>query len=138
MAKEESRNLVLKYIEEVWNAGNVRALEDLTVESFRYHLGGQPPRDRTAMAQFLEEVREAFPDWRVRIEEVVAEGTTVAVRWTGTVTHEGNFHGIPATGKQVSVSGINLYLIEGGKISQEWEQMDSLGMLQQLGALPLK
>lgn len=138
MSKEESRNLILKYIEEVWNNGHLQALTELTTESFRYHLGGQPPRNRADMAQFVKQVRAAFPDWRVRIEETVAVDTTVAVRWTGHVTHAGDFHGIPATGKQVSVSGINLYRIEDGKISHEWEQMDSLGLLQQLGALPPK
>ena len=88
------------------------------------------------MGAFLAAVHAAFPDWRVEIEEIVAEGNSVAVRWAGEVTHEGPFHGIPATGKRLSVSGINVYKVDGGVISEEWEQMDSLGMLQQMGVLP--
>jgi steroid delta-isomerase-like uncharacterized protein len=88
------------------------------------------------MLEFLKAVHAAFPDWRVRIEDMVVDGATAAVRWTGEVTHEGPFHGIPATGKRISVSGINLYRTQDGRIAQEWEQMDSLGMLAQLGALP--
>ena len=108
-------------------------LRRLTAEGYTYRLGGQPARGRAAMGAFLAAVHAAFPDWRVGIEEIVAEGDSVAVRWAGEVTHEGPFHGIPATGKRLSVSGINVYKVDGGVITEEWEQMDSLGMLQQMG-----
>jgi len=133
----EAKDLVATYIEEVWNCGNLAALSDLTAPGFTYHLGGQPPRDLAGMEQFLAGTREAFPDWRVTVENIVGDESLVAVRWSGEVTHLGLFHGAPATGKKVSVSGINLYRIEGGKVAQEWEQMDSLGMLGQLGLLPI-
>jgi steroid delta-isomerase-like uncharacterized protein len=136
MSRDDPKGIVSKYIEEVWNNVNLAVLNDLTGPTYTYHLGGQPPRDVAAMQRFLQTVHMAFPDWRVQIQDIVAEGKTVAARWTGRVTHEGVFHGIPPTGKQVSVCGINVYLIKDGKISQEWEQMDSLGMLQQLGVLP--
>ncbi|MBN1352650.1 ester cyclase [candidate division KSB1 bacterium] len=136
MSKTQPKNLVANYIESVWNNGDVATLENLTTEDFLYHLSGQSPRDRNNMKLFLEVVRVAFPDWRVQVQEMIAEGNSVAVRWSGTVTHKGVFHGIPPTGKQITVCGINIYSIEEGKISQEWEQMDSLGMLQQLGILP--
>jgi len=136
MSIENVKNLVTRYIETVWNQGDLAALAELTAETFRYHLGGQPPRDRATMGQFLEAVRVAFPDWRVEIEDIAAEERIVAVRWSGQVTHQGPFHGIPPTGKRIDVCGINIYAIEDGKIAQEWEQMDSLGMLQQLGVLP--
>ena len=76
------------------------------------------------------------PGWRVTIQDIVANGDLVAARWTDEVTHEGTFHGIPATGKRVVVSGINMYTIKNDRISAEWEQMDSLGMLHQMGVLP--
>ena len=132
----DCKELVTTYIEDVWNLGDLTALADLTTPDFTYHLGGQPARDRSAMAQFLDGTREAFPDWRVDIEDIVGDTSGVAVRWSGTVTHLGPFHGAPATGRKISVSGINVYRIEDGKIAQEWEQMDSLGMLGQLGLLP--
>ena len=55
--------------------------------------------------------------------------------WAGTVTHEGDFRGIPATGRRIQVSGINMYRVEDGRIGAEWEQMDSIGMLQQMGVV---
>jgi len=136
MSQNDPKSLVSRYIEEVWNKANLAALNDLTTPTFTYHLGGQPPRDIAAMQEFLQAVHVAFPDWRVQVQVIVAESNTVAVRWNGLVTHEGVFQGIPPTGKQISVCGINIYLIAEGKIAQEWEQMDSLGMLQQLGILP--
>jgi steroid delta-isomerase-like uncharacterized protein len=136
MTPEAAKTLVSDYIERVWNNADLAALEDLCAPSFTYRLGGQPPRDRPAMEKFLEAVHVAFPDWRVEIRRLVAEGDTVVAQWQGRVTHEGVFQGIPPTGKRVSVSGVNVYTIEDGKIGREWEQMDSLGLLQQLGALP--
>ncbi len=136
MTSEELKGLVRRYIEAVWNQANGQSLDEFVTADYTYCLGGQPPRDKAAMREFLTAVRVAFPDWRVEIDNIVADSDTAAVRWTGSVTHRGPFHGIPATGKQVSVCGINVYTAEGGRISQEWEQMDSLGLLQQLGALP--
>jgi steroid delta-isomerase-like uncharacterized protein len=77
----------------------------------------------------------AFPDWRVEVAAIIAEGNEVAVRWAGTVTHEGDFRGIPATGRRIQVSGIDMYRVEDGRIGAEWEQMDSIGMLQQMGVV---
>lgn len=125
--------LVKEYIEAVWNQGNLAALERLTSPGFTYVLAGQEPRDRSGMREFLEMTRAAFPDWRAVVLDMVTEGDMVAVRWEGRVTHGGTFHGIPATGRQVAVSGINMYRIADGRIAAEWEQMDSLGLLRQLG-----
>ncbi len=132
----DAKDLVLTYIEKVWNDADSAALDELTRATFTYSLGGQPPRDRAAMQQFLQAVHSAFPDWRVQVQDVAAEGNLVFARWSGRVTHAGVFQGIPPTGKQISVCGINAYFIEDGKIAKEWEQMDSLGMLLQMGVLP--
>jgi len=130
------KEIISRYIETVWNNTDVSALDDLTAETFTYHIGGQPARNKAQMKSFLQTVHTAFPDWRVHIRTIIAEGNTVAIRWEGTVTHLGEFQGIPPTGKRVSVSGINMYWIEDGKIAREWEQMDTLGMLLQLGVIP--
>ncbi len=128
--------IVREYIERVWNRNEPGALEALTAPGFEYQLGGQPPRDRQALGALVAMTHAAFPDWRVQVLQLVAEGEAVAVRWAGEVTHTGDFRGIAATGRRVRVSGINLYRVAGGRIEAEWEQMDSLGLLQQLGALP--
>lgn len=135
MSIDAHKSLVTGYIERVWNGGDADAVEDLTTPAFAYRLGGQAPLDRAGMRQFLAATRVAFPDWRVEIASMLAERDSVAVRWVGTVTHRGAFHGIPPTGRTISVSGINLYRIENSKIAEEWEETDSLGMLRQLGVL---
>lgn len=110
--------VVRRYVESVWNEGDPAALERMTAPGFEYRLGEQPARDVEETQAFIRATREAFPDWRVEIRE----------------THEGTFHGIPPTGARVRVGGINLYHVSGGRVEAEWEQMDSLSLLQQLGA----
>jgi steroid delta-isomerase-like uncharacterized protein len=136
MSHDDAKTLVQEYIEAVWNRGDMAALAALTTPGFLYHLGGQPGRDRSGMQQFLDTTLTAFPDWKVEVGQIIAEGNLVAVHWHGRVTHQGAFHTLPPTGRSIAVSGINFYRIEGGKVAEEWEQTDSLGMLRQLGASP--
>jgi steroid delta-isomerase-like uncharacterized protein len=130
------RSLVRRYIDRVWNDADFVAFEALTQPHFLYRLGSQPPRERAAMKQFLQATHVAFPDWHVDIDDLIVEGQLAAARWHGQMTHNGPFRGQAPTGRRISLSGTNVYRIEDGRIAAEWEQMDSLGMLQQLGLLP--
>ena len=136
MSAATARALVERYVESVWNNCNPGDINELTTENFSYHLGLQPPRGKAEMLEFLRSTHEAFPDWRVEIVQMVVEEVTVAVRWRGSVTHSGTFHGIAPTGKKIHVAGINVYRIDGGLIAEEWEQTDSMSMLHQMGVLP--
>lgn len=136
MSKNNGGSIISNFIEKVWNNADLAALDELATETYEYYLGGQPPRNIAAMKEFLQAVHTAFPDWKVQVENISGDDEYIAARWTGVVTHRGIFQGIPPTGKRISVCGINMYKIEDGRISQEWEQMDSLGMLQQLGVIP--
>ena len=78
----------------------------------------------------------AFPDGQITIEDQIAEGDKVVVRWAAYMTHRGEFAGIPATGKQLTVAGIDIYRYEGGKRVETWRQWDALGMMRQLGVVP--
>jgi predicted ester cyclase len=139
MSTEQSKALVQDYLERVWNQADLAALDELTIPTFRYYLGGQPGRDHSAMRELVTMVHAAFPDWRIRIADLVAEDITVVVRWEGEVTHLGPFQGIPATGKRILVNGINIYKVQdhpaGGKVAAEWEQTHTIGMLEQMGVL---
>jgi len=79
----------------------------------------------------------AFPDLHVTVEDMIAEGEKVVVRVTMRGTQQGAFGSIPPIGKQVAVSTIDMVRIEGGKIAEEWGIDDMLGMLQQLGLVPV-
>lgn len=128
--------LVRRYIDAVWNRGDRASLDALTTPTFDYTLGSQAPRDRKGLAEFIAAMLAAFPDWKVEIDQTITQDDTVAVRWHARPTHLGPFRGLAPTGRRVMVSGINMYAVEGDRIAREWEQTDSLGLLQQLGALP--
>jgi steroid delta-isomerase-like uncharacterized protein len=80
--------------------------------------------------------RAAFPDLRVEVESQVAEGDLVVTRWASTGTHEGDLPGLPASHNKVTVTGIAIDRLENGKIVEAWGNWDTLGMMQQIGAVP--
>ncbi|GIK42685.1 MAG: hypothetical protein BroJett011_65180 [Chloroflexota bacterium] len=86
--------------------------------------------------QMVSIFQNAFPDMAGAVEDVVAEGNKVAVRFSGTGTHQGEFFGIPPTGKPIRTTGINIFRLEAGKIVEHWNNADDLGVLQQLGVIP--
>jgi steroid delta-isomerase-like uncharacterized protein len=85
---------------------------------------------------FLLSLFAGFPDAHWVIEDQVAEGQRVVTRWAFAGTHSGTFMGIDATGRQVQITGICMDRIASGKIVEEWEEWDTLGMMQQLALLP--
>ena len=97
-------------------------------------------RGREACKQWAEGVRQAnrqaFPDFDIALDDLIAEGNQVAKRWTFRGTHRGEFNGIPATGKQVTMRGITLYRLEGGKVREMYWNYDVFGLLVQIGAIP--
>jgi steroid delta-isomerase-like uncharacterized protein len=78
----------------------------------------------------------AFPDAQVTIEDLIAEGDKVTLRATVRGTHRGQFMGIAPTGKHVTMTGITIFRVAGGKIAEAWQNLDTLGLMQQLGAIP--
>ena len=85
----------------------------------------------------ISPLRQGFPDLRFIIQDMVTEGSRVVVRWTSQGTHRGMFAGTAPTGRQVSNEGIGIYRVEDGKIVESWSQVDRLGVLQQIGAVPI-
>ena len=133
---EAHRRVVQRQVDEVWNAGNLAVLDELMAPDFVSHRTspGIPP-DRKGFAQIVSMHRKAFSDLRVTVEDMVADGDKVANRWSWTGTHDGVFMGIQPTGKRVTQTGISIHRFEGGKIVEQWHEMDTVGVLQQLGAM---
>jgi steroid delta-isomerase-like uncharacterized protein len=102
------------------------------------YLPGVPPAmDRAAYSHFIAAFRAALPDIHNVVEDVIAEGDKVSVRWTGSGTHTGaRLMGIPAGGRQVSANGIYIFHFVAGKIAEIWNLWDAVNVLQQLGAIP--
>jgi len=86
---------------------------------------------------FIQMYLSAFPDIHVTIEELIAEGDKVVLRTVYRGTHQGELMGIPATGKPVNVAGIEIVRVEGNTLAERWATIDQLGMLQQLGVVPM-
>lgn len=88
------------------------------------------------MKQLVMMNRNAFPDYACTIDDQIAEGDRVVTRWSMHGTHDGEMMGIPATGKTVTMTGIAIDRFSNGKFAESWLELDTAGMLQQVGAIP--
>jgi steroid delta-isomerase-like uncharacterized protein len=128
--------VVRRLIEEVLNRGQTGLLAELVAAD---HVGHDPFGDHygpEGMRIAVTEYRAAFPDLRVTVEDLLTAGDKVAHRFTLRGTHSGSFLGIPPTGRVVTVTGIAIDRIAGGKVAESWISLDALHLLRQLGASP--
>lgn len=134
---EENKALARRYNEEVWNNRNLDVIDELMADDMVDHaLPPEIPPGPDGAKAFVGMYVNAFPDVKITIDDLVAEGDKVVTRWTATGRHEGELMGIPATGKQVTVTGIDITRYSGGKIVEHWGEFDQMGMMQQLGVVP--
>ncbi|OFX16893.1 hypothetical protein A3K71_01720 [archaeon RBG_16_50_20] len=124
-------------MEEVLNKGNMQAVDELIAPNFVEHnpFPGQAPGVE-GLKQAMVALRQAFPDLHVTVDEMLSDGDKVVIRSTMKGTHKGNFMNIPATGKQMSVEGIDILRISNGRAVEHWGVTDNLTMMQQLGLVP--
>lgn len=137
MSVEENKILVCRTVEEAWNRGNLSVVDEhLSPDYIHHNLPRGMPHDREGYKQTIRMHRQAFPDFHLTIEDVVAEGDKVVLRFKWSGTHKGEYLGIPPTGKQITVTAICIHRIEGGKVVEQWAEVNVMGMMQQLGVLP--
>ena len=136
MSAEENKALVRRFVEEFWNEGNTSAADELMAVDAAIHMPTGEVVDLDGLKGFAAVWRRSFPDWHSTFEELIAEGDRVAERWTGRGTHRGELQGIPPTGKRVEVPGSVFYRIVDGKIVEFRGQLDMMGLMRQLGAIP--
>jgi steroid delta-isomerase-like uncharacterized protein len=136
MSVEENRAVVRRYYEDVLGDGQLALLEKLVVPDYHEHdpLPGQAD-GRDGLKQRVEMLRGAFRP-QFTLEDMIAEGDRVAVRWTNRGIHVGEFMGIPPTGKAFAIAGIDIHRLENGKLAEHWHVVDVLSQLQQLGVIP--
>jgi steroid delta-isomerase-like uncharacterized protein len=138
MSAEENKALIRRYFEAIDAAcqtGDAGIIDEFLAPGFVEHnpFPGIPPTRegwKQAFAMFVA----GAPGWHV-VEDLVAEGDKVAARITAHGTHSGELFGIPATGKEIRVSGIAIWTIHGGRIVEHWHETDQAGLLRQLGLL---
>lgn len=137
MSTEDNRALGHRW-EEIWNHDkDLSVIDEIVDANFVSH--SAPPElslGRQGVRQWATLFRKAFPGLTARADDVIVEGDKVVERFTGSGTHRGEFFGIPPTGKRFTVTGINIFRIENGKIVEHWGNEDALGMMQQLGVIP--
>ena len=137
MSTEANKTVLRRIYEEVFNKGNLEAVDDLHAANFAYHgPGGVELKGRAEAKEYVRAFRAAFPDVCVTVENMVAEGDYVAHRARFTGTHRGDWMGIPPTGKRVDVTLNVLSRFVGGKEAEAWEELDMLSFMQQLGVIP--
>jgi len=127
-----------RVIEELFGAGKYELADELIAPGAQGHDAAQPAPviGPEGVKESARGYRSAFPDLALTVEQTVAEGDYVATRWTSRGTHKGELFGIAPTGKEAVVTGISIDRWQDGKIVESWTNWDTLGLLQQLGAVP--
>jgi steroid delta-isomerase-like uncharacterized protein len=136
MSAEQNKVIVRRWVEGGWNGGNLDLVDEFYADDYTLHDPTMPVHGRESFKQYVRMYHGVFPDLHFTIEEMVAEGDTVAWRITARGTHKGALMGIPPTDKPVAISATIISRFVDSKWSQDWLNIDMLGMLQQIGAIP--
>ena len=137
MSADENKTIARRFLQ-VWTRGNLDLVDELAAPDITviYPVLGEPLRGAEAFKQLLAHVHVGMPDLELSVQEQIAEGGKVAIRWQASGTHGGEFMGIPPTGKSVAWTGITFYCLAGGRVAEERGEEDALGLMRQLGAIP--
>lgn len=133
-----NKALARRLVDEAFNAGRLDVTDELVASDYVGHDPSLPEdvHGPAGVRELIAGYRAAFPDIQVTIEDQIADGDRVVTRWRATGTHKGELMGMPATGKQATVMGITIDRIADGRIAESWDNWDTLGLMQQLGAIP--
>ncbi len=134
---ERNKAVIRRFVEEVQNNKDFDAYDELNAEDF-VNLSATPgfPADRAGGKVFLQAFAAAYPDARFTIDDMIAEGDQVVTKKTFTGTNTGEFGGVPATGRGVSLQYVDIMRVHDGRIVQHWLSMNQLTWMQQLGLIP--
>jgi steroid delta-isomerase-like uncharacterized protein len=137
MSTEDNKALVRRFYDEVFNNKNMAGVDAFVAPNVIDHsLPPGAPGEIEGVRQTITMFLTAFPDLNLTLEDIIAEGDKVVVRWTMRGTHQGASLGMPPTGKQFTLPGISLVRLDGGMAAETWVCYDQLVMLQQLGLAP--
>lgn len=136
MSLQDNKSTVCRFVEQVENQHDLAAIDDLLSTDFVDHSGLSNPPNRDGAKMFFSAIFNAYPDVRFTIRQQLAEGDQVVTYKTFEGTHQGDFMGIPPTGKQVKIDLIDIFTVNEGKITAHWTVVDMLGMMQQIGVVP--
>lgn len=135
MSTEENKAIVRRFFEEGPSKGNLSAADELLSTNFAIHVPLPASPGVEGINEVITACRAAFEHLNVTVEDMIAEGDTVAARFTARGVHKGSFMGLPATGKLITMTGIEIFRIKDGKIIELWGEANLLGLMQQLGVV---
>ena len=135
---EDNKALARRVIEELFSEGRIELADELIAPGMIIHDPAmpEPVRGPEGVRQAISGYRSGFPDLTLRVDDQCAEDDLVCTRWTAVGTNTGEFWGMSPTGKQAMVTGITIERFAAGKIVENWVNVDTLSMLQQLGVIP--
>jgi steroid delta-isomerase-like uncharacterized protein len=138
MSAEQNKSIVRRWIEEGWNKGNLAVIDQLYARNFLQHEPApELVKSSEALKQYVGAYLTSFPDLHFTIDDLVAEGDKVVWRFGAKGTHKETFMGIPPTGKGSNITGMVMFRLENSRIVEAWVNIDALGLLQQLGVIPM-
>jgi steroid delta-isomerase-like uncharacterized protein len=131
---EQNKAIICEFIDRLFTKGDLGAVDDLLAEDFVNH---DPPfgasADREGMRGAAAMFRAAFPDWHSDLGLLIGEGDLVVEQFTASGTQRGEIMGVPASGRTVTLPGIQIFRVRDGRIVERWGRLDDLGLLSQLG-----
>jgi steroid delta-isomerase-like uncharacterized protein len=136
MSTEENKAIVRRFFEEGPSKGNLSIADKLLSPDFTMHVPLPASPGIDGINEVITTCRAAFEHLNVTIEDIIAEGNNVVARFTARGIHKGNFMGLPATGKPITMTGIEIFRVKDGKITELWGEVNLLGLMQQLGIIP--
>ncbi len=136
--REENVALAHRWFDALWNQGRFEVIDEMADSGAvgQGQMLHDVPIDLEEFRKFARHLRSAFPDFRVKIDDTIAEEDRVVLRWRADMTHSGQFLRYAPTQKKVAIAGITIFRIRNGKIVAGWDKWDQLGMLEQIGAVP--
>jgi steroid delta-isomerase-like uncharacterized protein len=134
--RAEAKAVMRRMVEELWNKGDLSVADELFHPASVSPSAPQLPPGPEGVRAIVSSFRAAFPDYWIRIEEIVASGDRVAARFRQGGTHKGDLMGIPATGKRVEWSEMGVLRLTDGQVAESWYDVDLLALMTQLGVVP--
>jgi steroid delta-isomerase-like uncharacterized protein len=132
----ENEAVVRRYFEELCNQRKLEVAEEIIAADFRSHIPNSPPASGPGGVKEVVAIYQDALEGYWDVQEVVSVNDRVITRWIGRGKHVGEINGIPPTGNTVAVDAISIHRVADGKITEDWTVWDTLGMLQQIGAVP--
>ncbi len=134
---EKQEAIARRVIDEVWNNGNLKLIDELFTTDYVNNDPVNPVRGREGTRDLVKKYRTAFPDLRLHIDDLFSAGDRVVIRWHSTGTHRGQLEGLAPTGRQGGSPGITIFRLAGDQVREAFVNWDALGLMQQLGVVTL-